>query len=68
MHILGAYVHIFVRYKVSMIKVSLGQLYTNNEDADANTDMDDNASDNDTLWTTHDCIGSLPNEPKSISR
>ena len=51
-----------------MIKVSLGQLYTNNEDADANTDMDDNASDNDTLWTTHDCIGSLSNEPKSISR
>ena len=28
------------------------------------TDADAN-DDNDTQWTEHDCIGSLPNEPKS---
>ena len=29
------------------------------------TDTDDDDNDNDTRWTEHDCIGSLPNEPKS---
>ena len=40
--------------------LSLGGLYT---DADADDDTDTN--DNDTRRTEHDCIGSLPNEPKS---
>ena len=39
----------------------LGGLYTD-ADADANADAD---NDNDTWWTEHDCIGSLPNEPKN---
>ena len=38
-------------------KLSLGKLYT--DDTNAN-DTDDNT----TQWTEHDCIGSLPNEPK----
>ena len=32
---------------------------------DADTDMDD-TNDNDTRQTKHDCIGSLPNEPKTV--
>ena len=32
-------------------------------DADMDTDTND-ANDNDTCQTKHDCIGSLPNEPK----
>ena len=47
--------HISVRYEVSMIKLSLRWLYT-----DADKD-----NDNNTQWTEQDCIGSLPNEPKS---
>ena len=39
--------------------VSLGQLYT--DDADADT-----TNDNTTQWTEHDCMGSLPNEPKKV--
>ena len=41
--------------------LSLGQLYT---------DDNNDANDNDTRWTNHDCIGSLacmPNEPKKTS-
>ena len=50
-----------------MIKAVTGGLYTdadaNADDMDADdTDNDDN--DNDTRRTEHDCIGSLPNEPK----
>ena len=51
--------------KFLWLKLSLGGLYT-----DANADTDDaNTDDNDntTQWTEHDCIGSLPNEPKSIN-
>ena len=41
----------------------MGELYTDNtNDADAN---DDDA--NDTRWTNHDCIGSLPNAPKTLT-
>ena len=39
----------------------MGELYTD----DTNNDDTDNDDDNDTRWTNHDCIGSLPNEPKS---
>ena len=45
--------------------LSLGQLYTDNTNDNANDDDDDT---NNTQWTNHDCIGSLacmPNEPKS---
>ena len=40
------------------LKLSLGGLYT---DANNNADAD---NDNTTQQTEHDCIGSLPNEPK----
>ena len=47
--------------KLLWSNLSLGGLYT-----DADTDADDNDdNDNDTQWTEHDCIGSLPNEPKT---
>ena len=47
--------------------LSLGGLYTDtNDDADADdTDADANDNDNTTRQTENDCIGSLPNEPKS---
>ena len=52
-------------------KLSLGGLYTD-ADADADDtdadDTDDNDNDNDTWWTEHDCIGSLPNEPKNLRK
>ena len=54
MHKLGAYVHTSARYEVFMMKAVTGMAVT-----DADND------DNDTQWTEHDCIGSLPNEPKS---
>ena len=44
--------------------MSLGQLYTDDTD-DTDDDADDNANDNQTWQTKHDCIGSLPNEPKT---
>ena len=44
--------------------LSLGGLYTD-ADADNDTDNNDNDNDNNTWQTEHDCIGSLPNEPKS---
>ena len=50
--------HILAGYEVSMIKVVTVQLYT--DDADT-----DDANDNTTRQTKHDCIGSLPNEPKT---
>ena len=34
-------------------------------DDNADADTDDDANDNDTCQTKHECIGSLPNEPKS---
>ena len=50
--------------------LSLGQLYTDNTNDDANNDDNDDNADNDdtndTQQTNHDCIGSLacmPNEP-----
>ena len=48
-------------------KLFVEELYTgntndNDDDDDANDDGDDA---NDTRWTNHDCIGSLPNEPKT---
>ena len=50
--------------------LSLGQLYTDNTNADDNDNNADNANndENDTQRTNHDCIGSLacmPNEPKN---
>ena len=45
--------------KLLWSNLSLGGLYT---DADA---ADDNDNDNETWQTEHDCIGSLPNEPKN---
>ena len=53
--------------KLLWSNLSLGGLYTDanadaNNDNDANNDTNDN--DNDTRRTEHDCIGSLPNEPK----
>ena len=46
-------------------KLSLGGLYTDaNDDANDADDTDDD--NNKTTWQTeHDCIGSLPNEPKT---
>ena len=45
-------------------KLALGGLYTDADtDADAD-DTDDDDNDNDTRRTEHDCIGSLPDEPK----
>ena len=44
--------------KFLQLKLLLGQLYTDD------TDTDD-ANDNTTRQTKHDCIGSLPNEPKT---
>ena len=58
--------------KLPWSNLSLGGLYTdtdadddddNDDDADDDTDTDDD--DNDTRRTEHDCIGSLPNEPKT---
>ena len=48
----------------------MGELYTDNtnndnDDNDNNDADDDNDDANDTRWTNHDCIGSLPNEPKT---
>ena len=57
--------------KLLWSNLSLGGLYTDaNADADdtnddTNTDTDDD-NDNDTRRTEHDCIGSLPNEPKIL--
>ena len=52
--------------KLLWSNLSLGGLYT---DADADdTDTDDDDNDNDTRRTEHDCIGSLPNEPKKHSK
>ena len=52
--------------KLLWSNLSLGGLYTDaNADADDNTDADDD-NDNDTRRTEHDCIGSLPNEPKIV--
>ena len=48
--------------KLLWSNLSLGGLYT---DADPDTDADDDDNKNDTWWTEHDCIGSLPNEPKT---
>ena len=59
MHILGAYMHIHIKYKVSILILWLGGLCT---DAD-----DDADADNYARWTNHDYIGSfgrIPNEPK----
>ena len=48
--------------KLLWSNLSLGGLYTN---ADADTDADDDDNDNDTWQTEHDCIASLPNQPKT---
>ena len=52
--------------KLLWSNLSLGGLYTDADadDTDNNTDTDDDDNDNDTRRTEHDCIGSLPNEPK----
>ena len=52
--------------KLLWSNLSLGGLYTDADDAD-NADDDTNNNDNDTRRTEHDCIGSLPNEPKIMS-
>ena len=49
--------------KLLWSNLSLGGLYTDANDADTN-DADNN--DN-TRWTEHDCTGSLPNEPKTLT-
>ena len=50
--------------KLLWSNLSLGGLYTDaNANDDGDNDDDDN-DNNDTWWTEHDCIGSLPNEPK----
>ena len=49
--------------------LSLGQLYTDDTNDNANNDDDDDNTNN-TRWTNHVCIGSLacmPNEPKTLS-
>ena len=53
--------------KLLWSNLSLGGLYTDaNANAnDANNDTDTDDDDNDTRWTEYDCIGSLPNEPKT---
>ena len=56
--------------KLLWSNLSLGGLYThaNSDDADNtddDADADDDDNDNDTRRTEHDCIGSLPNEPKT---
>ena len=48
--------------KILWSNLSLGGLYT---DANANANANADADDDDTRRTEHDCIGSLPNEPKS---
>ena len=50
--------------KLLWLNPSLGGLYTDT-DADTAAADDDNDDDNDTRRTEHDCIGSLPNEPKT---
>ena len=55
--------------KLLWSNLSLGRLYTDanadaNADANTNADADDDDNDNDTWQTEHDCIGSLPNEPR----
>ena len=40
----------------------MGELYTDDTN---NDDTDDDDDDDDTCRTNHDCIGSLPNEPKT---
>ena len=58
MHILGADVHIYTKYEVS---VWLGGLFTDNTDADDDNDNDAGPR------IKHDCLGSLafiPNESK----
>ena len=52
--------------KLLWLNLSLGGLYTD-ADADANADTDADDDDNDTRRTEHDCIGSLPNEPKTTT-
>ena len=57
-----------------LLKLPMGQLYTdetdnddNNDDDNNDNDDDANDNDNDTRRTNHDCIGSLAcmsNEPK----
>ena len=44
----------------------MGELYT--DDANADADDTDNDNANNTRQTNHDCIGSLPNEPKMQKR
>ena len=55
--------------KLLWSNLSLRGLYTDTDDDDNDTDddtnTDDDDNDNDTRWTEHDCIGSLPNEPKT---
>ena len=51
--------------KLLSSNLSLGGLYTDADaNDDANTDTNDDDNNNDTRRTEHDCIGSLPNEPK----
>ena len=56
--------------KLLWSNLSLGGLYTDayadaNDDTDDDADADNDDNDNDTRRTEHDCIGVLPNEPKT---
>ena len=53
--------------KLLWSNLSLEGLYTDADVDDADDDDDNNDNDNDTWQTEYDCIGSLPNEPKSKS-
>ena len=46
----------------------MGELYTDDTNNNNTDDDDDDDDDDDTHQTNHDCIGSLPNEPKSTCR
>ena len=51
--------------KLLWSNLSLGGLYADaDNDTDNDADADDDDNNNDTRQTEHDCIGSLPNEPK----
>ena len=47
--------------KIILLKLSMGQLYT--DDTNDDNDNNDDNDANDTRWTNHDFIGSLPCMP-----
>ena len=51
--------------KFVRLKLSLGWLYTDTDDDTDDTNNADDNNNNTTRRIEHDCIGSLPNEPKT---